>query len=101
MILTDQTGNKYELNDICNLDHILRRWFDNSYFSEKNSRVWKSKVTHFCKNSGYFRERIKSPYNGYVYKIAQILPDGKIQEIDNLLTTSYSLEYYRRLTATK
>jgi hypothetical protein len=102
MILTDQTGKSHELNDICNANFLLGLYFGNRYFSEKNAKVWKSKITHFCKNSGIFRERIKDVSGqGFTYKLAQILPDGKIQEIDNLLTTAYSLEVYKQLTATK
>jgi hypothetical protein len=95
MQLTDQNGNTHELNDLVNLDLILGRYFENRYFSEKNAKEWKSKVTHFCKNSGYFRERIKAPISGFCYKIGKILPDGKIMQIYNHLTATDSLKTYR------
>ena len=98
MILTDQNGTTHELNDLVNLNYILGRYFEDRYFSEKNAKQWKSKITHFCKNSGYFRERVKSPTSGFCYKIAQILPDGKVMQISNQLSPTESLNLFKSLS---
>jgi hypothetical protein len=97
MILTTETGASIELNDLCNLDHVLSRYFNNRYFSAQNQKIWKSKVTHFDKINGYFRERIKAPRSGFCYKIAQIKPDGSITQIHNQLTAAESLKTYREI----
>ena len=102
MILTTETGTSIELNDIVNLDTILSRYFNNRYFSAANAKIWKSKVTHFCRNSGYFRERIKDASGqGFCYKIGQVQPDGETETILFNLTASKSLQLFRKFQEPK
>ncbi len=99
MILTDQNGTQHELCDLCNLDYTLSRWFNNTYFSARNAKIWKSKVTHFNKHTGIFRERIKDASGcGFCYKIGRIKPDGEVETVVLNLTASESLKEYHNLT---
>lgn len=98
MILTDQNGTQHELCDLVNLDYTLSRWFRNYYFSPRNAKIWKSKVTHFNKHTGIFRERIKDASgNGFTYKIGRIQPNGEVETVVFNLTPAESLKEYHKI----